>query len=260
MARLTTTRFDVPVRSGLPGSAVRGDTRRQGRRRHRGSERDRAGRRRGSSVGAAPGSVLADIEPGAMDDAGPRRTPRRGRRRPRRGVRRPVVRGGSSRWPTSRSTGWGGSTSCSTTPASPWRPDRRHDPRGLAVDHRRRPVGTDPRRRSVPAAHDRPGRAATPLHRLVRRTRAERRARCVLRRQVRRRRTRRGALAELRAHDIGVSVLCPMRVSTNIGPSERNRPRRARWCRRHAPRVADQTEDNSALAGRVLPGSTTSPR
>ena len=29
---------------------------------------------------------------------------------------------------------------------------------------------------------------------------------------------------ELRAHDIGVSVLCPMRVATNIGHSERNRP------------------------------------
>jgi NAD(P)-dependent dehydrogenase (short-subunit alcohol dehydrogenase family) len=29
---------------------------------------------------------------------------------------------------------------------------------------------------------------------------------------------------ELRPHDIGVSVLCPMRVATNIGSAERNRP------------------------------------
>jgi NAD(P)-dependent dehydrogenase (short-subunit alcohol dehydrogenase family) len=29
---------------------------------------------------------------------------------------------------------------------------------------------------------------------------------------------------ELRTHDIGVAVLCPMRVETNIGTSERNRP------------------------------------
>jgi NAD(P)-dependent dehydrogenase (short-subunit alcohol dehydrogenase family) len=56
---------------------------------------------------------------------------------------------------------------------------------------------------------------------------------------------------ELREHGIGVSVLCPMRVGTNIGRSERNR---------HddyggtagSPRVPDQSAGNDDLAGRVL--------
>jgi len=57
---------------------------------------------------------------------------------------------------------------------------------------------------------------------------------------------------ELREHSIGVSVLCPMRVGTNIGSSERNRPAE------HggpdaSPSVPDQAEDNRDLAGRVLP-------
>jgi NAD(P)-dependent dehydrogenase (short-subunit alcohol dehydrogenase family) len=57
---------------------------------------------------------------------------------------------------------------------------------------------------------------------------------------------------ELREHQIGVSVLCPMRVSTNIGDSERNRhvdyggPEAS-------PRVPDQDAANEQLAGRVLP-------
>lgn len=56
---------------------------------------------------------------------------------------------------------------------------------------------------------------------------------------------------ELRDEGIGVSVLCPMRVATNIGSSERNRD--ARYGGAGAsPRVPDQDEDNADLAGRVL--------
>ena len=56
---------------------------------------------------------------------------------------------------------------------------------------------------------------------------------------------------ELRAHDIGVSVLCPMRVATNIGHSERNRPGELGGPEASPP-VLDQGEDNQNLAGRVL--------
>lgn len=56
---------------------------------------------------------------------------------------------------------------------------------------------------------------------------------------------------ELRAHDIGVSVLCPMRVATNIGHSERNRPDELGGPEASPP-VLDQGEDNHNLAGRVL--------
>lgn len=56
---------------------------------------------------------------------------------------------------------------------------------------------------------------------------------------------------ELRAHDIGVSVLCPMRVATNIGHSERNRPD-GLGGPEASPPVLDQGEDNPNLAGRVL--------
>ena len=56
---------------------------------------------------------------------------------------------------------------------------------------------------------------------------------------------------ELRAHDIGVSVLCPMRVETNIGHSERNRPDELGGPEASPP-VLDQGEDNPNLAGRVL--------
>jgi NAD(P)-dependent dehydrogenase (short-subunit alcohol dehydrogenase family) len=57
---------------------------------------------------------------------------------------------------------------------------------------------------------------------------------------------------ELRTHDIGVSVLCPMRVETNIGSSERNRP--AELGGPAAPsRVPSQDDDNPDLAGSVLP-------
>jgi len=54
---------------------------------------------------------------------------------------------------------------------------------------------------------------------------------------------------ELREHDIGVSVLCPMRVGTNIGRSERNR---APEYGTSGALVEDQDESNGDLAGRVL--------
>jgi len=56
---------------------------------------------------------------------------------------------------------------------------------------------------------------------------------------------------ELRTHDIGVSVLCPMRVATSIGHSERNRPANLGGPA-VSPQVQDQDEDNQNLAGRVL--------
>jgi NAD(P)-dependent dehydrogenase (short-subunit alcohol dehydrogenase family) len=56
---------------------------------------------------------------------------------------------------------------------------------------------------------------------------------------------------EVRPHDIGVSVLCPMRVATNIGDSERNR-RDEYGGRAASPRVPEQAEDNRDMAGRVL--------
>jgi NAD(P)-dependent dehydrogenase (short-subunit alcohol dehydrogenase family) len=56
---------------------------------------------------------------------------------------------------------------------------------------------------------------------------------------------------ELRDDDIGVSVLCPMRVATNIGASQRNRE--ARYGGPTAsPPVPEQGETNADLAGRVL--------
>lgn len=57
---------------------------------------------------------------------------------------------------------------------------------------------------------------------------------------------------ELRPHDIGVSVLCPMRVATNIGMSERNRSADYGEARPEAA-VSDQDQANTDLAGRVLP-------
>jgi NAD(P)-dependent dehydrogenase (short-subunit alcohol dehydrogenase family) len=58
-------------------------------------------------------------------------------------------------------------------------------------------------------------------------------------------------MRELRAHGIGVSVLCPMRVATNIGASERNRSDDYGGPD-VSPPVPDQSEDNPDLAGRVL--------
>ena len=56
---------------------------------------------------------------------------------------------------------------------------------------------------------------------------------------------------ELREHGIGVSVLCPMRVATNIGSSERNRSDDYGGSD-SASGLLPQGEDNDALAGRVL--------
>src|SRR5215510_9206171 len=56
---------------------------------------------------------------------------------------------------------------------------------------------------------------------------------------------------ELKEEGIGVSVLCPMRVGTNIGTSERNRDRRYGG-EQVSPRVPEQDAGNSDLAGRVL--------
>ena len=56
---------------------------------------------------------------------------------------------------------------------------------------------------------------------------------------------------EMRPHNIGVSVLCPMRVETNIGSSERNRPNDLGGADA-SPRVQAQDADNLNLAGRVL--------
>lgn len=57
---------------------------------------------------------------------------------------------------------------------------------------------------------------------------------------------------ELRPNGIGVSVLCPMRVATNIATSERNRPEEFGGPDTNH-QVPDQGEDNQDLAGRVLP-------
>ena len=56
---------------------------------------------------------------------------------------------------------------------------------------------------------------------------------------------------ELRADGIGVSVLCPMRVGTNIGQSQRNRQDRYGGAE-DSPPVGDQDAVNEDLAGRVL--------
>jgi len=57
---------------------------------------------------------------------------------------------------------------------------------------------------------------------------------------------------ELRLHNIGVSVLCPMRVGTNIGTSERNRSDEYGGATASST-VPDQDESNAEMAGRVLP-------
>jgi NAD(P)-dependent dehydrogenase (short-subunit alcohol dehydrogenase family) len=57
---------------------------------------------------------------------------------------------------------------------------------------------------------------------------------------------------EMRPHGIGVSVLCPMRVGTRIGTSERNRSEEYGGSA-VSPRVPDQGEENQDMAGRVLP-------
>jgi NAD(P)-dependent dehydrogenase (short-subunit alcohol dehydrogenase family) len=56
---------------------------------------------------------------------------------------------------------------------------------------------------------------------------------------------------EMRPHGIGVSVLCPMRVATNIDHSERNRPATLGGAGA-SPLVPPQDAGNQSLAGRVL--------
>jgi len=56
---------------------------------------------------------------------------------------------------------------------------------------------------------------------------------------------------ELREHQIGATVLGPMRVETNIGSSERNRPDELGGPEA-SPGVEDQGEDNADLSGSVL--------
>lgn len=56
---------------------------------------------------------------------------------------------------------------------------------------------------------------------------------------------------ELREHQIGSTVLCPMRVETNIGSSERNRPADLGGPDA-SPGVEDQGADNEDLSGGVL--------
>lgn len=56
---------------------------------------------------------------------------------------------------------------------------------------------------------------------------------------------------ELREHKIGSTVLCPMRVETNIGHSERNRPTELGGPAASPP-VLDQAADNDDLSGGVL--------
>jgi NAD(P)-dependent dehydrogenase (short-subunit alcohol dehydrogenase family) len=57
---------------------------------------------------------------------------------------------------------------------------------------------------------------------------------------------------ELRPDGIGVSVLCPMRVSTDIDNSERNRPE-GLGGPGNSPAIPAQDDPNSGMAGRVLP-------
>ena len=56
---------------------------------------------------------------------------------------------------------------------------------------------------------------------------------------------------EVRDNNIGVSVLCPMRVATNIDSSQRNRTSEYGGAAQSPP-VEDQGEDNPDLAGRVI--------
>jgi len=60
---------------------------------------------------------------------------------------------------------------------------------------------------------------------------------------------------ELRPHEIGVSVLCPMRVGTNIGSSERNRGS-TYGAADSASSLAGQGAQDESLAGRVIPVET----
>jgi NAD(P)-dependent dehydrogenase (short-subunit alcohol dehydrogenase family) len=56
---------------------------------------------------------------------------------------------------------------------------------------------------------------------------------------------------EVRQHNIGVSVLCPLRVETNIGSSERNRTADFGGAA-PSPRPQAQTSSNIVMAGEVM--------
>jgi NAD(P)-dependent dehydrogenase (short-subunit alcohol dehydrogenase family) len=56
---------------------------------------------------------------------------------------------------------------------------------------------------------------------------------------------------EVRQHNIGVSVLCPLRVETNIGSSERNRTADFGGAAA-SPKVQAQTSSNIVMAGVVM--------
>ena len=61
---------------------------------------------------------------------------------------------------------------------------------------------------------------------------------------------------ELRASEIGVSVLCPMRVGTNIGKSERNRGSDYGGVdggTDGASTLSDDTAQDESIAGRIIP-------
>jgi short-subunit dehydrogenase len=56
---------------------------------------------------------------------------------------------------------------------------------------------------------------------------------------------------EVRQHNIGVSVLCPLRVDTNIGTSERNRTTDFGGAPA-SPRPQPQASSNIVMAGEVM--------
>jgi NAD(P)-dependent dehydrogenase (short-subunit alcohol dehydrogenase family) len=57
---------------------------------------------------------------------------------------------------------------------------------------------------------------------------------------------------ETRQHNIGVSVLCPLRVETNIGSSERNRTDDFGGAAATPPRAQPQASSNIVMAGEVM--------
>jgi NAD(P)-dependent dehydrogenase (short-subunit alcohol dehydrogenase family) len=57
---------------------------------------------------------------------------------------------------------------------------------------------------------------------------------------------------ETRQHNIGVSVLCPLRVETNIGSSERNRTDDFGGAAATPPRAQPQASINIVMAGEVM--------
>ena len=100
-------------------------------------------------------------------------------------------------------------------------------PRGLGLGARRRPLGRHPRRAGVHAAARRAGRGAHREHRLDGRHLSPRVHGAVQRGQARRgRRCRRrcSASCQMLESPVGVSVLCPGWVKTQIHKSDRNRP------------------------------------